>query len=69
MFQATTFDPDRDHVRDAHLGIPCLQQVSFVPTAVRLVTNALCATKQIFDKAYGNYLGLGPLSAPSWPMK
>ena len=63
MFQATTFDPDRDHVRDAQLGFPCLQQVSFEPTAAGLVTNAFYATQQIFDKAYGNYLGLAHLGA------
>ena len=61
MLQATTFDPGRDHVTSAQLGFPCLQQVSFEPTAAGLVTNAFYATQQIFDKAYGNYLGLGPV--------
>ena len=63
MLQATTFDPDRDHVASAQLGFPCLQQVSFEPTPVGLVTNAFYATQQIFDKAYGNYLGLAQLGA------
>ena len=63
MLQATTFDPDRDHVASAQLGFPCLQQVSFEPTATGLVTNAFYATQQIFDKAYGNYLGLAQLGA------
>ena len=63
MFQATTFDPDRDHVASAQLGFPCLQQVSFEPTAAGLVTNAFYASQQIFDKAYGNYLGLAHLGA------
>ena len=63
MLQATTFDPDRDHVASAQLGFPCLQQVSFEPTAAGLVTNAFYATQQIFDKAYGNYLGLARLGA------
>ena len=61
--QATTFDPGRDHVADARLGFPCLQQVSFDPTPAGLVTNAFYATQQIFDKAYGNYLGLAQLGA------
>ena len=61
MLQATTFDPARDHVASAQLGFPCLQQVSFEPTAAGLVTNAFYATQQIFDKAYGNYLGLAQL--------
>lgn len=63
MLQATTFDPERDHVASAQLGFPCLQQVSFEPTAAGLVINAFYATQQIFDKAYGNYLGLAQLGA------
>ena len=63
MFQATAFDPGRDHIASAQLGFPCLQQVSFEPTAAGLVTNAFYATQQIFDKAYGNYLGLAQLGA------
>jgi len=63
MLQAAIFDPARDHVATAQLGFPCLQQVSFEPTAVGLVTNAFYATQQIFDKAYGNYLGLAQLGA------
>ena len=63
MLQATTFDPGRDHVASAQLGFPCLQQVSFAPTPAGLVTNAFYATQQIFDKAYGNYLGLARLGA------
>jgi len=63
MFQATTFDPGRDHTASALVGFPCLQQVSFVPTASGLVANAFYATQQLFDKAYGNYLGLAQLAA------
>lgn len=63
MLQATTFDPGRDHVASAQLGFPCLQQVSFEPTAAGLVVDAFYATQQIFDKAYGNYLGLAQLGA------
>ena len=59
MLQASVFDPTRDHVRSAQLGFPCLQHVSFVPVANGgLVLNAFYATQQLFDKAYGNYLGL-----------
>lgn len=61
MLQATTFDPGRDHVASAQLGFPCLQQISFGPTDLGLVMNAFYATQQIFDKAYGNYLGLAQL--------
>jgi hypothetical protein len=63
MLQATTFDPGRDHVSSAQLGFPCLQQVSFEPTDAGLIVNAFYATQQIFDKAYGNYLGLAQLGA------
>jgi hypothetical protein len=63
MLQGTTFDPGRDHVASAQLNFPCLQQVSFEPTEGGLVINAFYATQQIFDKAYGNYLGLVQLGA------
>jgi len=58
MLQATIFDAGTDHVATAQLGFPCLQHVSFEPTSAGLVVNAFYATQQIFDKAYGNYLGL-----------
>jgi hypothetical protein len=63
MFQASVFDPGRDHVRQAQLQFPCLQQVSFVPTDQGLVVNAFYATQQLFVKAYGNYLGIARLGA------
>jgi hypothetical protein len=59
MLQASVFDPTRDHTRAAQLGFPCLQHISFVPVRDgTLVVNAFYATQQLFDKAYGNYLGL-----------
>jgi thymidylate synthase len=61
MLQASIFDPARDHVRDAQLVFPCLQHVSFVPVGHSLIVNAFYATQQLFDKAYGNYLGLSRL--------
>jgi hypothetical protein len=63
MFQAAIFDPARDHIANARVGFPCLQHVSFVPTADGLVVNAFYATQYVFDKAYGNYLGLAQLGA------
>lgn len=63
MFQAAIFDPARDHIRNARVVFPCLQHVSFVPTNEGLVTNAFYATQYVFDKAYGNYLGLTQLGA------
>jgi hypothetical protein len=59
MLQASTFDPMSDHTRAAQLGFPCLQHVTFVPIdGGTLAMNAFYATQQLFDKAYGNYLGL-----------
>jgi thymidylate synthase len=60
MFQASIFDPRRDHTSSAQLGFPCLQHVSFVPdnNERSLSINAFYATQQLFNKAYGNYLGL-----------
>lgn len=63
MFQASVFDPERDHVADAQLQFPCLQHFSFEPTAEGLVVNAFYATQQLFVKAYGNYLGIARLGA------
>lgn len=63
MFQASVFDPQRDHVADAQLQFPCLQHVSFEPTPSGLVANAFYATQQLFVKAYGNYLGIAHLAA------
>lgn len=63
MFQASVFDPGRDHVASAQLGFPCMQHVSFEPTGAGLVVNAFYATQQLFVKAYGNYLGLARLGA------
>src|SRR5579863_2145624 len=56
--QACIFDPERDHIPDAQLGFPCLQQISFVPEGQSLVMNAFYAKQSLFKKAYGNYLGL-----------
>lgn len=58
MFQASVFDPERDHVADAQLQFPCMQHVTFEPTEDGLIVNAFYATQQLFVKAYGNYLGL-----------
>ena len=63
MFQASVFDPTRDHVPQAQLGFPCLQHVQFVPVGRTLTVNAFYATQQLFDKAYGNWLGLCELGS------
>lgn len=63
MFQASVFDPGKDHVADAQLQFPCLQHVTFEPTKQGLVINAFYATQQLFVKAYGNYMGIAQLGA------
>ena len=62
-FQATTFDPVRDHTSAGQLEFPCLQQVSFTFEEGALHLNAFYATQQIARKGYGNYLGLARLGA------
>ncbi len=63
MFQASVFDPACDHVPQAQLGFPCLQHVQFTPAGDGLTVNAFYATQQLFDKAYGNWLGLCDLGS------
>jgi hypothetical protein len=62
-FQASVFDPARDHTAAAQLGFPCLQHVTFVPDFQdgTVGINAFYATQQLFVKGYGNYLGLARL--------
>lgn len=62
-FQATTFDPVRDHTSAGQLEFPCLQQISFTMEDGNLQLNAFYATQQIARKGYGNYLGLSRLGA------
>ena len=56
---AAIFDPTRDHTNQRMRGFPCLQQISFAPQgADGLMVTGLYATQSIFERAYGNYLGL-----------
>lgn len=57
--QIACFDPVKDLNRARRGGFPCLQQVSFTyDDAGGLAVNAYYPTQYIFDRAYGNYLGL-----------
>lgn len=57
--QLACFDPAKDDTGSALLGFPCLQKVSFTYHEVgSLEVNAYYPTQYIFDRAYGNYLGL-----------
>lgn len=57
--QAAIFDPKRDHSHQRRRGFPCLQQVAFLPEGKEgLSVTGLYATHYMFERAYGNYLGL-----------
>jgi thymidylate synthase len=57
--QVAIFDPVKDHNGSPRSVFPCLQQVSFTYDDLgRLAVNAYYPAQYIFDRAYGNYLGL-----------
>ena len=56
---AAIFDPYNDHTHQPLRGFPCLQQVAFAPDGSDgLTVTGFYATQYIFERAYGNYLGL-----------
>jgi len=57
--QASLFDPHRDLTDQRQRGFPCLQQVAFAKINQNdLQVTGFYATHDIFERAYGNYLGL-----------
>ena len=57
--QAAIFDPYSDHTNQRQRGFPCLQQVSFAQQGKDgFGITGFYATQYIFERAYGNYLGL-----------
>ena len=57
--QAAIFDPSKDHTNQRMRGFPCLQQVAFAPQGSDgLAVTGFYATQYIFERAYGNYVGL-----------
>lgn len=58
--QAVIFDPAEDHTRQPFLGFPCLDYVTFTPDTKEktLSVTAMYAEQYLFERAYGNYLGL-----------
>jgi hypothetical protein len=56
--QASLYNPFLDASHSPRLGFPCLQQVAFVPADGRLTVVAFYPLHYIFERAYGNYLGL-----------
>jgi len=61
--QIAVFHPAFDHTGQAQRGFPCLQQVSFAYSEEErtLHLNAYYPTQYLFERGYGNYLGLGDL--------
>tara|TARA_R100000789_G_C2984599_1_gene144440 strand:+ start:62 stop:814 length:753 start_codon:yes stop_codon:yes gene_type:complete len=58
-YQASTFDPFKDNLDGPYLGFPCLQHVTFYVTKEKgLVLNGFYAMQHVYEKAYGNWLGL-----------
>lgn len=73
-YQLIIFDPTRDHGDWRQKGFPCLHQVSFVPDAEAgtLGVVGYYPTQTIFEKAYGNYIGLWDLGcfvAHEWSLR
>lgn len=60
---AACFDPRHDHTFEPLRGFPCLQQVSFAYDRVGdgLAVSAFYPCQYLFDRGYGNYLGLSHL--------
>ena len=60
VLQTSIFDPIRDHSSRAYLSFPCLQHVTFAPynDGHNMTVNGFYAMQHLFERAYGNYLGL-----------
>lgn len=59
-YQAIIADPARDSKLSSLLGFPCLQQVAVHPSPSRgsLSLTGFYGTQYLFQRGYGNYLGL-----------
>ncbi|HVB22013.1 MAG TPA: hypothetical protein VNG51_08715 [Ktedonobacteraceae bacterium] len=57
--QASIFDPAIDHTNQRQRGFPCMQHVTFAPSNNNgLAVTGFYAIQHLFERAYGNYLGL-----------
>ena len=69
-YQLSVIDPTRDHTNQRQRGFPCLQQVSISPmNESELSVTGFYATQTLFERAYGNYIGLcelGRFFAHEW---
>lgn len=60
--QIALFDPAKDHSGQPVRGFPCLQQISITyDNQGGMALTALYPTQYLFERAYGNYLGLSRL--------
>lgn len=61
--QASLFSPEDDLNNSQQWGFPCLQQVAFAPDprGGSLSVTGFYAVQYLFERAYGNYLGLARL--------
>ena len=57
-FQASIWDPMRDMMNQRMRGFPCMQHLVFPCVQNRITVIAFYATQYIFERAYGNFLGL-----------
>jgi hypothetical protein len=58
-FQVNIFNPARDHTRQPLRGFPCLQHICFTPLGKgKLAVMAVYPSQYLFERAYGNYLGI-----------
>jgi hypothetical protein len=64
-FQAALCDPERDLTTMPLQGFPCLQQIAVTPdrSSRTLAITGFYGTQYLFQRAYGNYLGLCRLGA------
>jgi len=57
--QASIFNPETDHTNGPFQGFPCLQHVTFFESENKgLVLNSFYAIQYLYQRAYGNWLGL-----------
>jgi hypothetical protein len=59
-FQAVIVDPALDHKETPLLGFPCLQQIAVHPNVSQgtLAITGFYGTQYVFERGFGNYLGL-----------
>ena len=59
-YQATIADPLTDSTKTPFLGFPCLQQIAVHPSELNgsLAITGFYGTQYLFERGYGNFLGL-----------